>query len=162
MELEIGKIDEATNKLNSMLKDVKYDSTYRVDFIVDCDDINIGLINELSVFPDYTGTKIDELLIAVENIELNRDEFYIYGKKADTVKFQINDVDFLIYNCKNDNPLYKFLNDAWGENDYVEFTIVGEPCVSDYMGTRTPQINIKDLNVIKTSIDTDEYDDDIW
>lgn len=162
VELEVGKIDEAVNKLNSILKDVKYDSTYRVDLIVEQNDIDIGLINELSVFPDYTGTKIDELLIAVENIELDRDDFIILGKKADTIKFQINDVDCLIYSCKNDNPLYQFLNNSWDENDYVEFTIVGEPCMSDYMGIRTPQINIKDLNIIKTSMDTDDNYDDIW
>ena len=161
VEIEINKFDEAVNKFNEMLKDVEYDSTYRVDFIIDSDDANIGVIKELSVFPDYLGTKIDELLIAVENISLNKNDFRIVGRKEDTIKFSINDVEFIEYSCDEKSELYNFLNDAWSDEDYVTFTIVGEPCISEYNGVLTPQITIKDVNIIETSL-SEEDEDVIW
>ena len=161
VEIEIDKFNEAINKFNQMLKDVEYDSTYRVDFIIDSDDVNIGIIKELSVFPDYLGTKIDELLIAVENISLNKNDFRIVGRKEDTIKFSINDVEFIEYSCDEKSELYNFLNDAWNDEDYVTFTVVGEPCISEFNGVLTPQISIKDVNIIETSL-SEEDEDVIW
>lgn len=161
VELEIDKFDEALNKLNNILKDVEYDSTYRVDFIIDIDDINVGLVRDLSVFPDYVGTKIDELLIAIENISLNKNDFKIIGRKEDTIKFIINDVEFIEYSCDENSELYNFLNEAWDDNDYVTFTVVGKPCISEYNGILTPQIAIKDVNIIETSIGEND-EEIIW
>lgn len=161
VQLETDKLEEAISKLNNMLKDVEYDSTYKVDFIFDDSVLEPSLINALSTFSDYTGTKIDEMLIAIENITLNKDEFSILGNKEDVIKFTINDVDFIQYQCHEGNGLYDFLNDAWGDNDSVTFTIVGQPYMSEYKGVITPQINIKDLNIIKTDISIsidDEFD----
>lgn len=161
VQLETDKLEEAISKLNDMLKDVEYDSTYKVDFIFDDSVLEPSLINTLSTFSDYTGTKIDEMLIAIENITLNKDEFSILGNKEDVIKFTINDVDFIQYQCHEGNGLYDFLNDAWGDNDSVTFTIVGQPNMSEYKGVITPQINIKDLNIIETNLSSsidDEFD----
>lgn len=161
VQLETDKLEEAISKLNDMLKDVEYDSTYKVDFIIDDSILEPSLINTLSTFSDYTGTKIDEMLIAIENITLNKDEFSILGNKEDVIKFTINDVDFIQYQCHEGNGLYDFLNDAWGDNDSVTFTIVGQPNMSEYKGVITPQINIKDLNIIETNLSSsidDEFD----
>lgn len=161
VQLETDKLEEAISKLNDMLKDVEYDSTYKVDFIFDDSVLEPSLINTLSTFSDYTGTKIDEMLIAIENITLNKDEFSILGNKEDVIKFTINDVDFIQYQCHEGNGLYDFLNDAWGDNDSVTFTIVGQPNMSEYKGVITPQINIKDLNIIETNLSgsiDDEFD----
>lgn len=161
VQLETDKLEEAISKLNDMLKDVEYDSTYKVDFIFDDSVLEPSLINTLSTFSDYTGTKIDEMLIVIENITLNKDEFSILGNKEDVIKFTINDVDFIQYQCHEGNGLYDFLNDAWGDNDSVTFTIVGQPSMSEYKGVITPQINIKDLNIIETNLSSsidDEFD----
>lgn len=156
VELEVDKFEKAINKFNSMLKDVEYDSTYKVDFIIDSNDVDINLVRNLSVFPDYIGTKIDELLIAVENISLNKNEFKIIGRKEDTIKFIINDVEFIEYSCDENSKLYNFLNEAWDDDDYVTFTIVGKPCISKYNGILTPQISIKDVNIIETSLNKED------
>lgn len=162
VQLETDKLEEAISKLNDMLKDVEYDSTYKVDFIIDDSILEPSLINTLSTFSDYTGTKIDEMLIAIENITLNKDEFSILGNKEDVIKFTINDVDFIQYQCHEGNGLYDFLNDAWGDNDSVTFTIVGQPNMSEYKGVITPQINIKDLNIIETNLSSSIDDDFDW
>ena len=161
VEIEIDKLDGAINKLNDMLKDVEYDSTYRVDFIIDSNDINIGLVQDLSVFPDYLGSKIDELLIAVEDISLSKNDFTIVGRKEDTIKFTVNDVEFIEYFCDENSELYNFLNEAWDDDDYVTFTVVGEPCINEFNGVLTPQITVKDVNITETSLGTGD-DEIIW
>ena len=162
VEIEIDKLDEAINKLNDMLKSVEYDSTYKVDFIFDYSDVGIDTVNSLSEFSDYVGTKVDELFIAVKNISLSKNDFIILGKNDDTIKFQINGVDYIMFGCKSGNPLYDFLEYAWGDDDEIEFEIVGRPSISEYQGLLTPQIEIKDINVIQSSETNNLWEDEEW
>lgn len=159
VDLDIDKKEEVLNKLNTILQDTEYDSTYKVDFILDIEDINIGLITELSKFEDIIGQGIEEPMIAVENINLTRDCFDIFGKNEDTISFVINDIKYIQFKCKEGNPLYDWLQDAWDDEDSITFDLVGKPSVNEYNGVRTPQIVIEDVVVINTNND---YDDEEW
>lgn len=160
VDLPIDRKDEAINTINGILRDIKYDSTYRVDFIVDIDNVSIPLVIELSKFEDIVCQGIEEPMIAIENIKLTRDCFEIFGKNEDTISFSINDIKYIQFKCKDGNQLYDFLQNAWDENDSVTFNIVGKPSINEYNGVRTPQIIIEDVNVINTS--SNEEDDDEW
>lgn len=158
LNLQIGDMDKAINAINDILKDVIYDSTYRVDLILDVDDITVALITNLSIFENIICQGIEEPLIAVENISLTRDCFEVFGKNEDTISFQIDGIKYIQFKCKESNPLYSWLQNAWDETDNVIFNIVGKPSINEFNGVKTPQIIIEDVNVISTE-SNDEGDD---
>lgn len=164
VDLPINEKDNALNLLNEILKDVEYDSTYLVDYILDIDEVDVDLITRLSDFDTIICQGIEEPMIAVENIRLSRNEFDIFGKNEDTISFMHNNIKYVQFKCKEGNQLYDFIQNAWDEHDTVEFNIVGKPCINEYQGIKTPQIIIEDNNLVKLyENDEDELDDDeVW
>ena len=158
VNLDLDKKDEAINVMNNILRDVEYDSTYRVDFILDIEDVSIKLITELARFEDIVCQGIEEPMLAVENISLTKDCFEIFGKNEDTISFTIDEIKYIQFKCKEGNSLYDFLQNAWDENDSVTFNIVGKPSINEYNGVRTPQIIIEDVVVIDTNSDSEDED----
>lgn len=158
VNLDLDKKDEAINVMNNILRDVEYDSTYRVDFILDIEDIGIKLITELARFEDIVCQGIEEPMLAVENISLTKDCFEIFGKNEDTISFTIDEIKYIQFKCKDGNPLYDWIQNAWDENDSVTFNIVGKPSINEYNGVRTPQIIIEDVIVIDTNSDSEDED----
>lgn len=158
VNLDLDKKDEAINVMNNILRDVEYDSTYRVDFILDVEDVGIKLITELARFEDIVCQGIEEPMLAVENISLTKDCFEIFGKNEDTISFTIDEIKYIQFKCKEGNSLYDFLQNAWDENDSVTFNIVGKPSINEYNGVRTPQIIIEDVVVIDTNSDSEDED----
>lgn len=158
VNLDTDKIDEAMNVMNGILRDVEYDSTYRVDFLLDINDVTIKLVTELAKFEDIICQGIEEPMVAVENIVLTKDRFEIFGKNEDTISFNINDIKYVQFKCKEGNQLYEWLQSAWDDNDRITFNIVGKPSINEYNGIRTPQIIIEDEVVI--SADNNDEDED--
>lgn len=158
VNLDLNKKDEAINVMNNILRDVEYDSTYRVDFILDIEDVGIKLITELARFEDIVCQGIEEPMLAVENISLIKDCFEIFGKNEDTISFTIDEIKYIQFKCKEGNPLYDWIQNAWDENDSVTFNIVGKPSINEYNGVRTPQIIIEDVVVIDTNSDSEDED----
>lgn len=154
--LEIDKKDEALAKLNNILQDVEYDSTYRVDFIMDIDDVSLKIVTDLARLEDVIGQGIEEPMLAVENINLTKDQFEIFGKNEDTISFMIDEIKYIQFKCKEGNQLYEWLQNAWDDNDSVVFNIVGKPSINEYNGVRTPQIIIEDIVVISTGNNSDD------
>ena len=158
VDLDIDRKEEARSVLNHILKDVEYDSTYKVDFILDVEDVSVKLITDLARFEDIICQGIEEPMLAIENISLTKDCFEIFGKNDDTVSFMIDEIKYIQFKCKEGNPLYDWIQNAWGENDSVIFNIVGKPSINEYNGVRTPQIIIEDVVVI--SSDGNSTDED--
>lgn len=157
--LDLDKKDEALEKLNNILHDVEYDSTYRVDFILDVEDVNIKLITDLARYEDIICQGIEEPMLAIENISLTKDCFEIFGKNEDTVSFMIDEIKYIQFKCKEGNQLYDWIQNAWDENDSVTFNIVGKSSINEYNGVRIPQIVIEDVVVISTSSNSDDEED---
>ena len=157
--LEIDKKDDALNRLNDILRDVEYDSTYRVDFIMDIDDVTIKIVTDLARLEDIIGQGIEEPMLAIENISLTKEQFEIFGKNEDTISFTIDEIKYIQFKCKEGNQLYDWLQNAWDENDSVVFNIVGKPSINEYNGVITPQIIIEDVVVVSTN---NSDDDEEW
>lgn len=163
INLDIDKKDKAIETLNCILSDITYDATYKVDFILDIENVDMKLISELTKFENIIGQGIDEPKIAVENIALNKEMFEIFGKDADTISFTINDIKYIQFKCKEGNKLYDWLNDSWNDEDTITLNIVGKPSVNEYQGIKTMQIIIEDLNVIEVEnsnkvLNEDDFD----
>lgn len=140
VNLPIDDKEKAINMMNSILRNTEYDSTYRVDFILDINHVTIPLIIKLSQFEDIICQGIDEPMLAIENISLTIDCFKVFGKNEDTISFMVNDIKYIQFKCKEGNQLYDFLQNAWDDNDSITFNIVGKPSINEYNGIRTPQI----------------------
>lgn len=158
VDLPIYNKEKAIGEINTILKDTEYDSTYRVDFILDINHVTIPLILKLSEFEDIICQGIDEPMVAIENISLTRDCFEVFGKNEDTISFVIDDIQYIQFKCKEGNQLYDFIQDTWSDNDSITFTIVGKPSINEYNGIRTPQVVIEDVAVI--SVSSNNEDDD--
>lgn len=158
VDLPIDDKKKAIDEINTILKDTEYDSTYRVDFILDINHVTIQLILKLSEFEDIICQGIDEPMVAIENISLTRDCFEVFGKNEDTISFVIDDIKYIQFKCKEGNQLYDFLQNAWDDNDSITFTVVGKPSINEYNGIRTPQVIIEDVAVI--SVNSNDEDDD--
>lgn len=156
--LSLNDKDKAINAMNYILKDVEYDATYMVDFILDIEDVSVKLIMDLARLEDVICQGIEEPMLAIENISLTKDCFEIFGKNEDAVSFTVNEIKYIQFKCKEGNPLYDFLQDAWDENDSVTFNIVGKPTINEYNGIRTPQIVIEDVVVVSKNSDSDDED----
>ncbi len=158
VDLPIYDKEKAIGEINTILKDTEYDSTYRVDFILDINHVTIQLILKLSEFEDIICQGIDEPMVAIENISLTRDCFEVFGKNEDTISFVIDDIQYIQFKCKEGNQLYDFIQDTWSDNDSITFTIVGKLSINEYNSIRTPQVIIEDVAVISVS-NNDEDDD---
>lgn len=158
VDLSLENKEKAISVINDILKDIEYDSTYRVDFILDIDQVSVPLIIKLSEFEDIICQGIDEPMLAIENISLTRDCFEIFGKNEDTISFIFNDIKYIQFKCKEGSQLYDFLQNAWSSDDCVIFNLVGKPTINEYNGVRTPQVIIKDVNVISTSSNNEDED----
>lgn len=158
VDLPLDNKEKAINVINDILKDIEYDSTYQVDFILEINHVSIPLIIKLSEFEDIICQGINEPMLAIENISLTRDCFEIFGKNEDTISFTLNDIKYIQFKCKEGNPLYDFLQNAWSSDDCVTFNLVGKPTINEYNGVRTPQIIIEDVVVIDTNSDSEDED----
>lgn len=156
VDLDINNKEKALDTINNILRDVEYDSTYRVDYILDIEKVNIPLIMELSKFDDIVGQGIDNPIIAIENIILQRSDIEIFGKNEDTISFEIDGIKYILFKCKSGNPLYDWLQSAWNDEDKVTINLVGKPSINEYNGVRTPQVVVEDVLLINSDCDEDE------
>ena len=152
-------IVNAIHKLDSMLEDVIYDDTYFVDFILDVDDVTIGLITELDKLNGIICHGFDQPAIAIENIQQDKDQIEILGKNMDTISFTINDIKYIKFKCKDNDPLYEIAG-GWSKFEDIIFNIIGTPVINEYNGVRTPQIIINDMITINNK--KYECEDSIW
>ena len=100
--LQLDKVDEAIARFNELLKDVEYDATYIVDYILDCYELDPLLPIEMAQFDDIVAQGVSEPLVAIENIELTRNDVSLIGKTSNTIKFTLpNGVEFVQFFCKD-------------------------------------------------------------
>ena len=144
-----------------MLKDVVYDNTFYVDYILDADYVSVRDVIQFENTKYLIGQGIPDPMLAVENIRLNKNDIKVFGKTEDTISFMLNDVKFIQFRCKEGDPLYDWINDAWSDDDNVVITVVGKPGINEHEGVRTPQITISDLVITENNI-TEDDDDFVW
>ena len=113
---------------------------------------------------DIVAQGVSEPLIAIENIQITRNDISLIGKTSNTLKFTLaNGIEFVQFFCKSGMSLYDWVNETWDTNDSITINVVGQPGVNEFMGTRTPQIVIKDVEIINSSkAESLDDEDDVW
>lgn len=116
----------------------------KVDFEIDYDDFDISMLLNIAEMKPYYGSFIDEAVIVIKNIPFSADQISVIGKDKSTWSIYFEDMGFKLIKFKC--PLTDdILN--WNK-DYGVLTILGTCSINVYNGTKTPQIMVRDYEVI--------------
>lgn len=139
----------AKDKFAELLQNIDFNIPIPCDFIMDSADLSIGFIQEIDNARWIWGTGIKEPIVAIENITIKRSEINVQGKNFDSIAFTVNDIKFVQFKMAEDNELLSWVSEWDGnENDEITLNVVGEVSISEYKGIYTPQVIIKESEII--------------
>ena len=146
IEIEGEQLIEVNNIINEQLKDVEIDmDIHKVDFIIHGNQLTDSLIKDLHKLRDIWGQKVEEPLLAIKEVSVNKDDIYLNGKKKNTIKFKQRGIDFVKFFSNEDT-----YNDIVSKGDNLVFDSIGNASVNSWEGKDTPQVVIEDYEVVKT------------
>jgi len=149
IEIHKDNIPKVIDLINEQLKDIDFTSYYEVDFIIDIDDLDIGFIKAMDELKDFYGQGIGESIVYISNIKISRNDINFMGKDNSTIKFIYNDeITFIKFRIKENDPIYKWLNDWENDDDFIVINIIGKVGLNNYKGILTPQVIMEDYQVI--------------
>lgn len=143
-EIEAEKLIQVNNIINDLLKDVEIDvDEYEVDFIIPLEKFNSQIIYDIHKLRDIWGNNIEEPLIALTNITVNKEDMQLLGKNKNTFKFKCRDIDFIKFNYNE-----KTFNEVFNGECFV-MEVVGRCSVNQWDGKEIPQFIIEDFNLLE-------------
>ena len=132
--------------------DSNKDKVYYVDKVYDRPtDNDIYMIERNK---DVFGGKVMFPLLGYENIKINKACITLRGSMA---TFFDNGVTFALFNAPE--TLSQSLEDAY-EGNTVQLNIIGEPSINSFNGKETPQIVIKDFEIVEQEEEINIWDID--
>lgn len=144
IEINGKNVKEAISRLNSECENA--DKRLPVDFEINYTDFNVGLITDITSLEDYYGTGIKEPMIVIKNLVLEANQGCLMGKENNTWKFVTDDYAIIKFKNPTNDPVLNFL-DSFEET--ITIDALCQVGISEYKGIITPQITIKDYEVIK-------------
>ena len=144
-------LNAAKEWFKEYLQSIDFNIPTPCDFVLGLDELSIGIILDIDNHSWLWGTGLKAPKIAVENITIKRSDIHVQGKNFNSVTFTINDIKFVQFNMSEDNPLLVWAL-AWDgeDDDNITMNIIGEASVNEYKGVYTPQIIIKDVQIVNT------------
>lgn len=140
------KIQDFIDYTNKVLADVDFSTNYQVDFIYQSNTLSGQDILQVADLDTVWGQTIEEPMIAVENIKLNKNNVNIMGKNKNTLKIMLpNNISLIKFNCSQEE-LEQFQINNMGVST---INIVGTCAANEWLGESTPQIMIKDYEFQK-------------
>jgi single-stranded-DNA-specific exonuclease len=136
---------QANQLFNQQLKDVVFEDVYEVDFILPSSGINKDFVLNINKYGDIWGGGIEEPLIAFTGMTVIVDDISLIGKDKNTMKFTYRDIEFIKFNCKEEQ-ITKINNIG----KTIEIDVVGRCKVNDYKGNISAQVMISDFNIKQT------------
>lgn len=139
MDLKSEDVVKLIDHFNS--DDSIKDNMFWVDFIIPFEDLSDELIYTINNLKDNWGQGIKEPLIVIKDIDIHNEEISVLGKNLDTLKINIDGLNFIKFRCD--------LNDELINNtkDIVRIDVVGKCSVNEWNGDVTPQIIIEEYIV---------------
>ena len=133
---------------NKQLEAYDFDSNmYSVCYEVNGDSIELAkMIKDIAEYENVWGQMNELPLIAVNNIYVNADEIQVMGRNNDTVKFKFNNLEYIKF-------FFFFLIHELLKHDHMRINLIGKPSMNEWMGARTPQIMIEDLEIFNSELD---------
>ena len=131
---------------DEVLKDMDSEPTYLVDFIYNGENVPPQDILDVAHMDDFWGKDFDEPYIVIENLKITKDMFVVYKKKTNTAKFTLsNKVNLLLFNADDE------FCELFENNACVTINVLGQCRENEWNGYVTPQIEIKDFEIVSTN-----------
>ena len=148
--IEKAHLQQAKDMLNEQLADLVYDATYRCDFELDFEDINVGFVMNIDRYDWVWCTGIKEPKVAVKNIVVRRKDMRVQGKDMNSIAFECNNIKYVAFKLASDSPLLEFAN-GWGDpEDQLVFDAVVTCGINTYQGISQCQCMIEGVNILET------------
>ena len=146
-------VNKAKRTFAHLLENINFNLEIPCDFVLNIDDLDVGFVQTIDKYHWLWGTGVKEPKVAVENIAIKRSDIHIQGKDFNSVTFTVNDIKFVKFSMKENDPLLEWAS-AWDDydNDEIVLNVVGEVSVNEYRGTLTPQVIIKESEIISKTI----------
>ena len=145
-----GNVPKGIEILNNNLKNVQFDTSYQVDFIIPFDELEDEIILTIDLLKGLWGKGLEEPLIAITDVEVDIKDINVVGKSNNTIKFNVDGLDFIKFKVKEDDMLLKLASD-WNNkaNKSYILNIVGKCSTNIWNNEKRPQIIISDYEIIQ-------------
>lgn len=141
-----SKIPNFIEYANKKLKNVNFESNeYQVDFIIPFEDLQDEIVYEIDLLKNLWSKGIEEPLIAITDVEVKINEIQVLGKTSNTLKFNVDGLDFIKFFIAKDERILSLEN----KEDILLLDIVGKCSSNIYKGEKFPQIIIEDYEIKK-------------
>lgn len=138
-------IKESLNLLDNYIKNngLSGIADTPIDFVIDYDDLNVGLYRDIANLKPYYGKGLEECNVLVRNIPVDSEDIVIQGKNQDTWCVTICDeaIKIIKFKCPENDT---FLN----EQGLYTIDVIGKFSYSYFNNIKTAQIIIEDYEVI--------------
>jgi single-stranded-DNA-specific exonuclease len=145
VSIDAEKLLEANELINEQLKDVEIDiDVYEVDFIIPAKQLKESFVKEINKHRDLWGQNVEEPIIAIKDIEVNKDEIYLNGKTSKSIKFAYKGIEFIKFFSSQEeyDALIK-------KGERLVLDVVGKCSINEWNGEIKPQIIMEGYEVTK-------------
>ena len=80
-------------------------------------------------------------MIAITNLLVSPNEIKVIGKNKDTLRIEKNGITYIKFRAKD------LIEELKGFSNEMDITLVGRPNINEWMGNKTPQLFIVDMEV---------------
>lgn len=136
-------IEDFLNITDSLLEKVSSKPVYYVDYIFTEKNIILQAIEDISKMNKLWGADMPESLVAIEKVTVTKNNISVYRKESNTLKIAGDNVNFILFKAPED-----LCNKLENLNKTELYNIVGTCHINEWNGTKTPQIFIKDIELI--------------
>lgn len=133
--------------INLLLSEVSFERLYRVDFILDASELTGNLIYELANWRELWGQNIDEPLVAIRGVKLDKSSLRFIGAGGKTMRIDLpqDRISFIKFFMKEDEIEELTPSD----NGMLVLDIIGTFQKNSFNGFTSPQIQIEDYEIVK-------------
>lgn len=137
--------DAFVKETNKELESFDFSPCYFVDLEVTMDQLSDSEVFAIGSNADLWGQQMDEPLIAITNIKLNKDTIQFIGSNKNTLKITFPDrrLSILKFNIKEEEKLTLEPNGG-----ILTITAIGKCTLNHYNGNITPQILLEDFEIV--------------
>ena len=140
-----GLIEIFLEKTDELLKDMSDEPIYYVDYLYDSYDMSGQDIFDIAYMDELWGQNMPEPYVAFEKLKIKKDMVTVYRKKDNTLKITLpNKISLIMFHAE-DELCDKLQNHNPG---YYTMNIVARCAVNEYNGYITPQLKIKDFEIV--------------
>jgi single-stranded-DNA-specific exonuclease len=147
----VGVLDENfanfISTINLLLSEVSFERLYKVDFIIDANELTGDKVLELANWRELWGQNINEPLIAIRGVNVNQSNLRFIGAGGKTMRIDLpqDKISFIKFFMKDDE-----IDELMPpENGRLTLDVIGTFQKNSYNGFTSPQIQIEDYEITK-------------